>query len=598
MFFKKEITRKPVLNKQAEIKTKFCNSIEFTVDEISEAGIMNTYSKACALTEQEANNYDSIKINLGDAKYEITEPLIFDKKAKSGLPIIFTSAGALISGGKSFKGGFSPYKNGIYMRKLKNIGGFRQLYANEELCSRSCYPKKCGDYKNEYITAKWLEEERAIEAGETIAKDGKTDNIELIAIEKWTSSVVKIKSAAHKNGKTIFYLSDESASLFFDEQRSTKLSNPVCRVENSLDLLTAENEWYFDRKSQTLYFKPKKNTDINEIEFTVPVAENLIEVKQDSLYFENISFGYSNWDYPSVHGFAEVQATRFLQKTESGTIWASPKSAISVYCDNVHLNNCKIYNTGGIGVCLYSGNDFSITSCTVKSTGAGGISVGSFDEKTPSHKNILIANNTVCEIGRSYLGGVAILAGYTRNLTIDHNTVNDCGYTGISVGWGWGRESDMGNFAITNNRVSNIINNYLFDGAGLYLLGRQNDEHINIISGNYLEGGNGYAGLYFDEYSNNYIARDNVIKKGNKNGWFLLMHDVGYGLHNITVKHNLIETKKKFINSYQWKNQGERPQYKKSKPKKREVIVKENYTPKYDSFDSVSRQIIENSGVK
>lgn len=63
------------------------------------------------------------------------------------------------------------------------------------------------------------------------------------------------------------------------------------------------------------------------------------------------------------------------------------------------------------------------------------------------------------------------MVGYAQNLIVDHNEVNDGSYTGISVGWGWGAVTDMQNYQIRNNKVTNIIENHLYDGAGLYVLG-------------------------------------------------------------------------------------------------------------------------------
>lgn len=598
MFFKREITRTPELyDFKYEVKN-FNKFIEIAVTDRSAEGIMNAYNRACEMNE-ETEGFDAIKINLGNTSYEITEPLVFDTQAKSGLPIVLTSPGkGIISGGESFKGGFEPYKNGIFMRKLSGIKGFRQLYADGKLCVRSSFPKRCGNYKDEFIEGEWLDKERAIEFPKELALNKNISDIEIVAVEKWTCSVAKIKDAKAENGKTVFYLNNENSFLFFDQQRSTKLDKPLCRVENSLDLVSIENEWYFDRTENILYYKPVDGVNVNNIEFTVPVAEKLIEVKAENIYFENISFGYANWDYPSVHGFAEVQGTRYLDKTENGVIWSSPSSAVSVYANEVHFDKCRVFNVGGCGVTLYDGGNFSFANGEVSCTGAGGICVGEFDEKAVPQVNIVIYNNVVQKIGKSYLGGVAIISGYTKNLVIDRNTVSDCGYTGISVGWGWGRLTDSGNYKITNNHVSNIINNYLFDGAGLYLLGRQKSEQVNLISGNYLEGGNGYAGLYFDEFANYYNAHDNVIMTGKKNDWFLLMHDVGYGLNHISVENNLIESKKKHINSYRYTPTDYRPYNKKSSPKSRNVSVKNNYTKKYKNFDIMRGLIIKNSGVK
>lgn len=602
MLFKREIKRKPMLRRNTYAPTEFKNCFEIDVSEKSADGIMRAYSDACDFIPSENSAFEALKINLGAGVYEINNTLVFDREPKSGLPIVFTSNGnAVISGGKSFSGGFTYFKNGIYKRKIDAETPFRQLYADGEMCIRCSFPKRSNDYTAEYVRGKWLDSERAIEipaeipveAGENIS------DLEIFVIEKWTCSVAKIQRAEKRGKNTVFFLNDECAELFFDENRPTKLQNPLCRAENSLLMLTDENEWFFDVKTKTLYYKPKENTDVNKILFTFPSVETLAEIGQNGAIFENITFAFSNWCYPSLHGFAEVQGTRYICKSENGTSWTPPPAAVGVCAENVHFNRCRFLNTGAAALCAdCKSSDFKITNCVFSSIGAGAVSAGSFDEKENVPKNVTIANNLIRGVGRAYLGGVGIMAGYTENLLIDANTVEDCGYTGISVGWGWGKENGMGNFTVTNNFVSNIINNYLFDGAGLYLLGRQNGNALNVISGNYLDGGNGYAGLYFDEFSNNYIATDNVILSGKKDGWFLLMHDVGYGIRNVTVENNFISSKKKYINTYRDKSASDRPHYKKSSLKARKVFVKCNYTKKYKGFEELRSMIIENSGYK
>lgn len=179
MFFKKEITREPELfefeYQNKELKNKYI---------IEASDIMTAYNNACALTQAETKGFDSIEIQLKKDIYEITEPLVFDKKPANGLPIIFTSENALISGGKRFKGGFENCGNGIYKRGLPDITGFRQLYANGELCVRSSFPKRSGNYKNEFIESKWLEKERAVEFPLVLPFNHNLSDIEIIAVEK------------------------------------------------------------------------------------------------------------------------------------------------------------------------------------------------------------------------------------------------------------------------------------------------------------------------------------------------------------------------------------------------------------------------------
>lgn len=424
-------------------------------------------------------------------------------------------------------------------------------------------------------------------------------DLEVAVIEKWTYSIAKINRAEKRDGKTVLCLTEECAALFFDEKRSTKMDRPLCAVQNSLEFLNSANEWYFDAAHQTLYFQGEKGVDVNAVEFTVPALETLVDIRSDHVFFENVTFAYSNWGAPSEHGFAEVQGTRYLKKEGGKTACSGVPSAVTVSGNQVCFHQCSVYGTGASGMALHGRCDgFSIIGCNFSLLGAGGIVVGTFEENGQPPCGITIVNNTVRGFGKSYLGGVGILAGYTKNLLIDHNTVEDGAYTGISVGWGWGMKNQMQSFQITNNRVYNVINNHLFDGAGLYLLGRQEGDGMNRISGNVFEGGNGYAGLYFDEFAGNYIATDNVITAGKKGGCFLLIHAVNYGNRNIIVKHNFIDTKKKHINSYKDNTKGYQLPNNRKSLKNRNIVIRENYTPDYKNYELYRALIVENSGAK
>lgn len=309
----------------------------------------------------------------------------------------------------------------------------------------------------------------------------------------------------------------------------------------------------------------------------------------------NISFAYTNWNEPSYTGFLDGQATSYMKITDDVTTWQTPMAGIEISnSDGIEFMNCSIENIGSAAIKFdeYCDNILLYYN-DITNIAAGAIVAGSFsdsgEKKLYVPENITITDNVIDGIGKSYLGGVGIMVGYAQNLIVDHNEVNDGSYTGISVGWGWGAVTDMQNYQIRNNKVTNIIENHLYDGAGLYVLGTFQTTEKNRISGNYLEGGHGYAGLYFDEKSNYFLAENNVIGEGNMG--FLLMHDLNYGLEDIMVQNNFVDTRKKFINSYKLDKS-----VKWSSHSKRKLVVKNNYTSLNSKWQENREMIIENAG--
>ena len=594
----------PIGNYNLEVvKTKYqsyTNSYKISLTDTTKEAIENAYNEAVNLTAEETAGFDSILIDLNGLNTSISEPLVFNEKCKSGLPIVFSSQNgkAVISGGLEISGNWKDEGNGVFSRKIDGAENFRQLYVNKKQAVRSRFPEKSDDYQSEVLTGKWLDDSKELalpkDFEKYISKDNLSD-VEIHIVEAWTHSIAKVKSYRTDSENIIFSLTADSEKKFFSK-RSSKIAEPKVWIENTLSTLDSPNEWFYDKASETLYYYPENPEEINNLMFTIPQAEQLVKISDsENIRFNNISFAYSNWNEPSYTGFLDGQATSYMKIADGVTTWQTPIAAVEVSdSDGIEFMNCSIENIGSAAIKFdeYCDNILLYYN-DIKNIAAGAIVAGSFSDSTEKKlhvpENITITDNVIDGIGKSYLGGVGIMVGYAQNLIVDHNEVNDGSYTGISVGWGWGAVTDMQNYQIRNNKVTNIIENHLYDGAGLYVLGTFQTTEKNRISGNYLEGGHGYAGLYFDEKSNYFVAENNAIDAGNMG--FLLMHDLNYGLEDITVQNNFVTTHKKFINSYKldktvkWSSHG-----------KRKLVVKNNYTSLNSKWQENREMIIENAG--
>ena len=594
----------PIGNYNLEVvKTKYqsyTNSYKISLTDTTKEAIENAYNEAVNLTAEETAGFDSILIDLNGLNTSISEPLVFNEKCKSGLPIVFSSQNgkAVISGGLEISGNWKDEGNGVFSRKIDGAENFRQLYVNKKQAVRSRFPEKSDDYQSEVLTGKWLDDSKELalpkDFEKYISKDNLSD-VEIHIVEAWTHSIAKVKSYRTDSENIIFSLTADSEKKFFSK-RSSKIAEPKVWIENTLSTLDSPNEWFYDKASETLYYYPENPEEINNLMFTIPQAEQLVKISDsENIRFNNISFAYSNWNEPSYTGFLDGQATSYMKIADGVTTWQTPIAAVEVSdSDGIEFMNCSIENIGSAAIKFdeYCDNILLYYN-DIKNIAAGAIVAGSFSDSTEKKlhvpENITITDNVIDGIGKSYLGGVGIMVGYAQNLIVDHNEVNDGSYTGISVGWGWGAVTDMQNYQIRNNKVTNIIENHLYDGAGLYVLGTFQTTEKNRISGNYLEGGHGYAGLYFDEKSNYFVAENNAIDAGNMG--FLLMHDLNYGLEDITVENNFVTTHKKFINSYKLDKS-----VKWSSHSKRKLVVKNNYTSLNSKWQENREMIIENAG--
>ena len=150
------------------------------------------------LTVEETAGFDSILIDLNGSGTSISEPLVFNEKSKSELPIIFSSQNgkAVISGGLEISGNWKDEGNGIFSRKIDSAENFRQLYVNKKQAVRSRFPEKSDDYQSEVLTGKWLDDSKELalpkDFEKYISKEN-LSNIEIHIVEAWTHSIAKVK---------------------------------------------------------------------------------------------------------------------------------------------------------------------------------------------------------------------------------------------------------------------------------------------------------------------------------------------------------------------------------------------------------------------
>lgn len=67
----------------------YANSYKISLTEATKEAIENAYNEAVSLTVEETAGFDSILIELNGSGTSISEPLVFNEKSKSKLPIKF-----------------------------------------------------------------------------------------------------------------------------------------------------------------------------------------------------------------------------------------------------------------------------------------------------------------------------------------------------------------------------------------------------------------------------------------------------------------------------------------------------------------------------
>jgi hypothetical protein len=495
------------------------------------------------------------------------------KSAPGEKPVI--SGGVKISDWKplknSVKGLQKSVKNRIFVADINENyvrqNGFRQVWVNGKKAVRASnlkgenYPRILGVDKMS----------RSIRIGsESVKSLLKPYQSEFFIHQMWETALLRVKSIDVKGEVADLQFYEPESRLEFDHPWPPPVisdkGNSIFRLENAIEFLDEPGEWFYDSDCRKLYYFPLSNEDMATAEVVVPVLENLVKVTGSKenpvkyIYFDGITFSHSSWMRPSTHGYVPLQAGMFLldayklkvpgtkdKAALENQAWIGRQPA-TVELENVRntiFKNCTFEHCGASGLDYREGTSFDIIEgCTFKDIAGSGLVAGRFSDPgvethlpyNPSDEreltcNMTVRNNYLSDIANEYWGCVGILAGYARDITIEHNELCELSYSGISVGWGWTKSVNC----MKNNRIhANLIHHFgkhNYSCGGIYTLSAQPGSSItencirDIYKPSYVHDDTGFY-IYLDEASSYLTIKDNwctEIKIGkNQNGMNIL----------------------------------------------------------------------------
>ena len=307
------------------------------------------------------------------------------------------------------------------------------------------------------------------------------------------------------------------------------------RVSNAFAALDEEGEFYFDAADKILWYYPRNGETPENIRAVSPKLSRLFDISGESaekpvrnLTIKGITFEHCghfptpDWRQSPQAAFS-VRGAVFVQNAEN---FAFLNNTVR------YTNNYGLELKNGVNGAIVEGNEFFDNGC-------GGVRIGDAPNpklsKNDISRNIAVRDNIIYRYGRYDKAGVGVLYLDVHDISVEHNTIFDGFYTGVSGGWTWGfAPANTGNNRIVGNRIFNIGFGVLCDMGGIYTLG----EHLgSVISGNHINGvyrhRYGGWGIYNDEGSRGFVVENNYV------------HDVAedsyhqhYGKNN-TVRNNV-----------------------------------------------------------
>ncbi len=321
---------------------------------------------------------------------------------------------------------------------------------------------------------------------------------------------------------------DEMALFCHDCHTELNIGNREVFLRNCPAYIEAKEDTYaYDCEHGVLYINPKDKVYMQYHAVEYPTLENLFLIEGlENFTLDGVTFTGTTSKYICDHIYYSGQAnceTRVRRLRHAAIVTASMK--------NLTVKNCFFRDLGGNGVLLTdSTNVARIESNVFENVAMCALSVGnpSWDWDDPKNRNysIRVENNLFRRIAYEYPSALCVYIGMVDTVKILHNTIDSCGYSAFSVGWGWssvkyslGEKCNIRDAEIAYNYIHNFMD-VLRDGGAIYVLGGNCDpktcsDRFNRMHDNYasLDERRDHSkfGYYCDGSSSNWDVSHSVM---------------------------------------------------------------------------------------
>ncbi len=473
---------------------------------------------------------------LAGGKYFLERSMVLDAetlKNQAGKLSIKAMTGEepIISGGIEING-WEKLPNGLWKAKLLDLTNRKQepreLFVGNKRATRARFPNagflrvvKAGDDHRTHFFYKQ----------DDFPIPDNPGNVELVLLHDWSISRIPIEAIDVKTNKitTVDSIGAKSPAFFNIDHWEP---HPRYYLENAMEFLDADYEWYFQSSGNDLYLKLPENQSPNDQAVTIPQVSGLVNLNGSeeqplrNIHFEGIVFEHSAWSIPSL-GYCGIQACHFDPRPDSEGWDVVPAAVKGEWIQNCSFINCSFQKLGGSGIWLGAGSKAcTISNCHFSDISGNGVMIGEGTDRKVNGETWYksaqaqaalantIENCTITNCGQQFYGAVGIWCGLTAETTIQNNVLSQLPYTGISIGWVWSPvPTPCRDNVIQGNHIHHIMQ-VLSDGGGIYMLGLQPGSKIinNRIHDVDVNAGRAESnGMFLDEGTTDVVVSGNLI---------------------------------------------------------------------------------------
>ncbi len=501
------------------------------------ATLTSALNKARGLMSQYPRN---IIVSLADGEYVLNSTIEIDEDDTTydeyGISFVGESPDnpPVVSGGYEFDGWSDNNKDGIYEAQLpETITDVRQLYIND-------YPAQRARSSNYYYGELAVDNEN----DSTYTQDGfvlnnpafpslvKASDAELAYINKWALQRLPVES--------VEYGEDEEVKIWMEQPYYSTALTMICDggvhptvgcrfyVENDMSLLDECGEFYYNKDTRVIYYKPFPQEDLSKAKTVVGKVEQLFTIigsspenKVKNISFNNIKFRHGGY-YTRINreGAVTFQAENLVDASKgnnqnpvsSGVGHMLDAQILVENAENIEFKDCDISSMGTTALRLGSGvTDSSVTGCIFTDVGGSALSIGTWESARPIAEDITLKNNVIARTGNDFMFCPAVSIYYGKNISTLHNTIAHTPYTAVSINWGWSTNNKLGagGHETAYNHIYDISNSVV-DGGHVYNLSAMTSSYVHD---NHLTDSPDFGGVYMDTGGCNVRIMNNVFER-------------------------------------------------------------------------------------